>query len=117
MWLFMKYLLVAAFSAFLYSLYTIMLKKLVFEVPLHLLIISPLFIFISIVFAGGSFVLFQISIKKEKASHVWLINTLVGTLVILLASLIILKEGLFISEMIGFLLMLIAALILIKKAR
>jgi uncharacterized membrane protein len=113
----MKYLIFAAIGSAMYGFCIVLLKNLISELSLQLLILNPLFLFINIIFGGMGFVLNQISIKKEKASHVWLVSNFAGAVVVILSSFMILKESMSVSEMIGFFLMIIASLLLIKKIK
>jgi uncharacterized membrane protein len=113
----MKYLIFAAIGSAMYGFCIVLLKNLISELSLQLLILNPLFLFINITFGGMGFVLNQISIKKEKASHVWLVSNFAGAVVVILSSFMILKESMSVSEMIGFFLMIIASLLLIKKIK
>jgi uncharacterized membrane protein len=111
----MKYLLVAMISGCVFSLGTVILKLLISGTTLLLLLTNPMFIFVNIVFGGGGFVLSQISIKMEKASHVWLVSTASANLIIFLSSFLVLKEVITISELIGIMLMIVGTLIILVK--
>jgi len=113
----MKYLIYAAIGSAMYSLCIVLLKSLISDLSLEVLILNPLFLFVNITFGGIGFLLNQISIKKEKASHVWLVSNSAGAVVVILSSFLILKESMSVSEMIGFFLMIFASLLLIKKVK
>ena len=111
----MRYLIVAMFSGLLYSLSTIFSKIIVSEMPVLSVLTNPLFLFINIIFGGGGFILSQVSMKKIKASHAFLVSTSAATSVIVLASFFVLKEIIVISELVGVFLMLTGSLILLVR--
>lgn len=111
----MKYLLIAMLSGCMFSLGNIILKYLVSETSIYFLLINPLFIFTIVVLSGGGFILSQISMKREKASHMWLVSTAAATLIIFLTSFLIFKEEIIISEVVGIILMSVGTLLLIFK--
>jgi len=99
-------------SGCIFSLGTVILKILVSGMDLIPLLTNPTFIFVNLVFGGSGFILSQISIKMERASHVWLVSTAAANLIIFLASFLYFKEIITFSEIAGIILMLFGSVLL-----
>ena len=111
----MKYLIIAFLAGLVTGIGSIIIKYLVNGSEILSLFFNPLFI-LSVSMGVIGFFMSQLSLKKEKSSHVTLAATTSTNLVVILGSYFFLKEVISLVQFVGVILILISAFILIIKS-
>jgi len=111
----MKYLILSLLSGIISGSGSIILKFLFGSYEIFSLIFNPIFIF-SLLMGAGGFFLTQLSLRKEKSSHVSLVATSSTNVIVILGGFFFLKEIISLSQFLGIVLVMISVCILITKS-
>jgi len=109
----MKYLSLSFLAGIIFGLGSIIMKILLERTEMLSLLINPIFL-ITMVTGGIGFLIFQISLIKEKSSHVALVGTSSTTITSILGGLL-LGEIIGLLELLGIILITLSIFMLILK--